>query len=162
MKKPITPKITVAAVAEHDGRFLMIEESIRDELVLNQPAGHLENGETLLEAVARECFEESGWLFEPTHICGIYSWQHPIKHITVVRFAFGGKAHSHNPNAVLDDGIERALWMTPQEVNAEPTRLRSPMVMQAIKDTLAGVRYPLELLGEQMHLNDVKIAAAQS
>ncbi len=140
-----TPEITVAAIAEQNGRFLTIEERVRGELVLNQPAGHLENHETLAEAVARECLEESGWHFEPSHLCGIYTWRHPRKDVTVIRFAFCGRAHSFDANATLDDGIVRALWLTPDEIFAQTDRLRSPMVTQALHDFAAGHHYPLDM-----------------
>ncbi|MFK8028976.1 MAG: NUDIX hydrolase [Gammaproteobacteria bacterium] len=140
------PEITVAAIAEQNGKFLTIEEHVRGKLVLNQPAGHMENHETLAEAVARECFEESGWHFEPTHLCGIYTWTHPTKNVTIVRFAFCGRAHSYDPEAILDDGIERSMWMTPRELFERPGRLRNPMVGQAIHDFKAGRHYPLEMI----------------
>lgn len=141
-----SPEITVAAVAERSGRFLTIEERVRGKLVLNQPAGHLENNETLSEAVARECFEESGWRFEPDALCGIYTWQHPYKDVTVVRFAFCGTAHSFDAGASLDEGIVRALWLSPDELGKQSDRLRSPMVMQAVHDFKAGRRFPLDML----------------
>ena len=140
-----TPEITVAAIAEQNGRFLTIEERVRGKLVLNQPAGHLENHETLAEAASRECFEESGWHFEPSHLCGIYTWRHPAKDVTIVRFAFCGRAHSFDPEAKLDDGIERSLWMTPDELFERADRLRSPMVAQAIHDFAKGLTYPLDM-----------------
>jgi len=110
------PEITVAAIAEQNGRFLTIEERVRGKLVLNQPAGHLEDHETLAEAASRECFEESGWQFEPIGLCGIYTWHHPLKQVTIMRIAFCGRAHSHDPHAKLDKGIERSLWMSPEEL----------------------------------------------
>ena len=140
-----TPEITVAAIAEQNGRFLIIEEHVRGKLVLNQPGGHLENHETLAEAASRECLEESGWQFEPSHLCGIYTSHHPTRDVTVVRFAFCGRAHSFDPEATLDDGIERSFWMTPAELFARADRLRSPMVAQAINDYALGLRYPLEM-----------------
>lgn len=146
-----TPEITVAAIAEQNGKFLTIEEHVRGKLVLNQPAGHLENNETLAEAAARECFEESGWHFDPSHLCGIYTWRHPRKDVTIVRFAFCGKAHSFDPDATLDDGIERSLWMTPDELFEREDRLRNPMVGQAIRDFAEGRQYPLELLTSIQH-----------
>ncbi|MEM7084241.1 MAG: NUDIX hydrolase [Pseudomonadota bacterium] len=145
MSKPTAPKVTVSAVAERNGSYLTIEESIRGRRVLNQPAGHLENHESLTEAVARECFEESGWQFEPEYVLGIYCWEHPTKHFTILRIAFGGRAHSYEPGAILDEGIVRALWMTPEEILAQTSRLRTPLVAQALVDHAAGHRYPLDL-----------------
>ncbi|NNF17754.1 MAG: NUDIX hydrolase [Gammaproteobacteria bacterium] len=146
MNKQLAPELTVAALAEHQGKFLMIEERVNGVLVINQPAGHLENCETLVDAVARECFEESGWQFEATDLCSIFSWVHPRRNVTVVRFVFCGTALNHDPAARLDDGVLRALWMTPNEIFAQRARLRSPMVEQAVRDYLDGKRFPLDLV----------------
>ncbi len=146
MQRP--PEITVAALAEKDGQFLLIEERVNGALVLNQPAGHLENNETLLEAVARECKEESGWTFEPTHLCSIYTWQHPRRHVSVIRFAFCGIVTDHDTDSPLDDGILRSLWMSPKQMRDNRHRLRSPMVEQGVDDYLAGRRFPLEIVSE--------------
>ena len=138
--------VTVAAVIERDGRFLLVEEEADGALVLNQPAGHLDEGETLLDAVVRETFEETAWRFAPDGLLGVYRWPHPTKRITYVRFAFTGRALRQEPNRTLDAGIVRALWLTPQAVRDDRRRHRSPQVQRCIDDYLAGQRYPLELI----------------
>ena len=139
------PHTTVAAVIEDSGRFLMVEELIRGELQINQPAGHLDPGESIIAAVSREVREEAAWSFQPEHVTGIYLWEHPDTERTFLRFAFCGKHHDHQPDQQLDSGIQRTLWMTRDEI-AEANNLRSPMVLTCIDDYLAGKRYPLEML----------------
>ncbi len=138
-------EITVAAVIEDGGRFLVVEEEVSDRLVFNQPAGHLEEHETLVEAVIREAFEETGWHFQPQAISGIYVWKSPRRGTTIMRTAFCGTAADHDPQAQLDEGIRQAVWMTRQELEASQ-RLRSPFVLQCIDDYLRGTRHPLELV----------------
>jgi 8-oxo-dGTP pyrophosphatase MutT (NUDIX family) len=138
-------RVTVAAVAQRDGRFLVVEEHAEGELRLNQPAGHLEPGESLLQAVAREALEESGHHFTPVALIGVYRWRAPSG-VTYVRFAFAGDAKGPLPSHVLDAGIVRALWLTPQALRAESARHRSPLVMRCVEDCLAGRRHPLDLL----------------
>lgn len=140
------PNVTVAAVIERDGRFLLVEEQTDVGLVLNQPAGHLDEGESLIHAVARETLEETAWHFAPTALLGIYRWVHQTKNITYLRFAFLGELTGHEPNRPLDDGIVRAIWLSRDEIRQEATRHRSPQVQRCIDDYLAGVRYPLSLL----------------
>jgi ADP-ribose pyrophosphatase YjhB (NUDIX family) len=144
---PPRPRVTVAAVAEREGRFLVVEErSLEGELVINQPAGHLEHGEDLLAAVQREAFEETGWHFQPEHLVGVYLWAHPRGDVSYLRVCFCGQVHSHQPDSPLDEGIERALWLSREELAARSERLRSPLVLGVIDDYLAGERYPLSLL----------------
>jgi 8-oxo-dGTP pyrophosphatase MutT (NUDIX family) len=138
--------VTVAAVAERDGRFLLVEERTSDGLRLNQPAGHLEPGESLCAGVAREALEETAWQFAPGWLLGVYRWEHPGSQITYVRFAFGGTLLAHEADRRLDDGIVRALWFTPDELRRQSTRHRSPLVMRCVEDHLSGRRYPLDLL----------------
>ena len=138
--------MTVAALMEKEGRFLLVEERISGEFVYNQPAGHLEDGETLIEAVIREVREETAWEFEPDSLTGIYQWRHPQKQKTFIRVSFCGKGLHHDPERKLDTGIERTLWLTPEEIRNQRDRLRSPMVLRTIEDYLAGIRYPLTLL----------------
>lgn len=114
--------------------------------MLNQPAGHLDEGESLVEAVIRETLEETAWHIEPQALLGVYRWPHPSKPITYLRFAFIAKALREEPGRALDTGIERALWLTPQEIRATQSRHRSPQVQRCLDDYLAGTRYPLELL----------------
>jgi ADP-ribose pyrophosphatase YjhB (NUDIX family) len=148
MREVWKPNVTVAAVCERDGRFLLVEEETDDGLVLNQPAGHLETGETIAEAVVRETLEETAHGFLPEFLLGIYRWQHPGNGITFLRFAFAGKAVSHDPGRQLDRGIARALWLTEDEIRGEATRHRSPLLMRCIADYRAGRNYPLALLAD--------------
>ena len=138
--------MTVAALIENDGRFLMVQERIAGKSVYNQPAGHLEDGETLIEAVIRETREETAWHFEPEAVTGIYRWRHPGNGETFIRVSFAGKGLFHDPAGVLDSCIERTLWLTPAEIRERPDSLRSPMVLRSIEDYLAGTAYPLALL----------------
>jgi len=140
------PNVTVAAIIENDGKFLLVEEETADGVMFNQPAGHLEEGETLLEAVRREAWEETAHRFEPTVLLGVYHWKHPKKDITYLRFAFLGTVTGHDPEQPLDDGILRAVWMTPEEIRATQDRHRSPQVLTCIEHYLAGQRFPLSVL----------------
>lgn len=139
------PHVTVSAVAERDGRFLMVEEEVRGNIVINNPAGHLENEETLIEAIIREVREETGCGFEPQGITGIYMWTTPKGDRTFVRVNFHGLCTEEDDNAVLDTGILRKLWVTRDELLAQKARLRSPMVLGCIDDYLGGKRYPLDV-----------------
>jgi ADP-ribose pyrophosphatase YjhB (NUDIX family) len=140
------PDITVAAVAESSGRFLLVEEHIGNHLVFNQPAGHLEHDESLLDAVVRETLEETAWEFEPTALVGIYVWKQPQTQRTFVRVAVSGNAIQHDPQRALDRGIVRALWMSREQLATRASRLRSPLVMRCIDDYLAGASYPLSAM----------------
>ena len=142
------PRVTVASVVERDGRFLVVEERSDSGggLVINQPAGHVEHGETLAEAVARETFEETAWRFSPEFLVGVYVWAHPSGSSSYLRVCFGGSVHGHEPDSPLDAGIERALWLSREELAAQGGRLRSPLVLGVIDDYLAGERYPLSVL----------------
>ena len=140
--------MTVAAVMERGGRFLLVEEETSEGLRLNNPAGHLEPGEAPAEGCAREALEETAHGFRPTHLLGVYLSrtvrQATGEDITYVRFAFCGEVGEHLPDRSLDQGIVRTLWMTPGEVRASAARHRSPLVLQCVEDYLRGVRYPLE------------------
>ncbi len=140
------PNVTVAAVLERDGRFLLVEEQTTDGLLYNQPAGHLEAGESLLDAVIRETLEESAWRFTPTALVGIYQYHQADSGITYLRFAFTGELADHDAGRKLDTGIVRALWMPAAEIRANRARHRSPLLMQCVDDYLAGRRHPLDLL----------------
>jgi len=145
------PNATVAAVAEKDGRFLLVEENINGELVFNQPAGHLEHGETLIEAVKRETLEETAWEFEPEYLIGVYLYPNPHNaEITYLRFCFFGQCTNENKGQKLDDGIVRATWLSPDEIKKEQKRMRSPLVEQCINDYLKGNRYPLDIFHHQI------------
>ncbi|HMC13271.1 MAG TPA: NUDIX hydrolase [Gallionellaceae bacterium] len=140
------PNVTVAAVLEQDGKFLLVEETTGQGILFNQPAGHLEPDESLIAAVARETLEESAYEFEPQYLLGIYRWHSEISSTTYLRFAFTGRILTHNPGRKLDEGILRAGWMTPEEIRATQARHRSPLVLRCVEDYLAGKRYPLDLL----------------
>ncbi len=146
------PDVTVATIVPRDGRFLIVEETVRDELVLNQPAGHLEAGESLLQAAVRETFEETGWRVTLTSLVGAYQWSTSDGQRHFLRFTFAATAEAHDPAHVLDVGIVRALWLSRDEIAAQHDRLRSPMVLGNVDDWLAGTRFPLgavqSLLGD--------------
>ncbi len=140
------PHATVAAIIEQDGRFLMVEEAIAGERVYNQPAGHLDPGESLIDAVIRETREESAWGFQPDALTGIYLWHQPGSGRSFLRFAFCGEHRDFDAGQALDDGIVRTVWLTPAQLRDAGLRLRSPLVMSCIDDYLAGKRYPLDML----------------
>jgi len=138
------PEVTVAAIVEVDGKFLMVEERISGKLVFNQPAGHLEDHESLVEAVIRETREETAWRFHPEALVGIYLWRNPENDRSFLRFAFCGTVDDHQPKLPLDIGIVRAVWMTHEQLLAQPARLRSPLVLRCLDDFLRGSRQPLD------------------
>ncbi len=138
-------EITVAAVIERDAKFLVVEESVGNQLVYNQPAGHLDEHETLVEAVIRETFEETGYTFSPDFISGIYVWKSPRRGTTIMRTAFCGHVTAHDDQAPLDDGIHQAVWLTREELQ-NSGRLRSPFVLKCIDDYLDEIRHPLTLV----------------
>lgn len=140
------PNVTVAAVIERDGTFLLVEEQTEDGIRYNQPAGHLEDGESLVQAVVRETLEESACDFRPEALLGIYQYRQTSSDVTYLRFAFTGTLSPPHPGRALDTGILRALWMPVDEVRACRDRHRSPLLMQCIDDYLGGQRYPLQLL----------------
>ena len=146
MTREWKPNVTVAAVIEQDGRFLIVEEHTADGLRFNQPAGHLEQGESLADAAARETLEESGYHFVPTGLVGIYQWPRPQGDVTYLRFAFSGAVEGHDPQRVLDDGIVRALWLSRDELRDCRPRHRSPLVLQCVEDWCAGQSQPLTLI----------------
>ena len=140
------PTITVAAVVEQDGKFLLVEEHTDEGAVLNQPAGHLEAEETLLEGVVRETLEETAYHFQPEFLLGIYRWRSPGSYITYLRFAFTGHVASFDGQRKLDHEIIRAAWMTEAEIREQAYRHRSPLVLRCVRDYLTGKRYPLDIL----------------
>lgn len=139
------PHATVAAIVEKEGKFLIVEENINDEIVYNQPAGHLEANESLIDAVIRETQEETAWKFIPEALLGIYLWPQPNTDRTFLRFAFCGTCSDHQANQKLDDGIVRTLWLSKDELK-NSKKLRSPMVIKNIDDYLSGQRYSLDIL----------------
>ena len=140
------PNVTVAAVVERDGKFLLVEEETERGPQFNQPAGHLEPGEALLDAVIRETLEESAFHFTPRMLIGVYQYRHHSKEITYMRFAFGGDITGHEKDRALDSGILRAVWMNPAEIRTCGDRHRTPLVIRCIDDYLAGKHYPLEII----------------
>jgi 8-oxo-dGTP pyrophosphatase MutT (NUDIX family) len=138
-----TPEITVAAVTETDGRFLVVEERINRRLVFNQPAGHVERGESLLTAVIREVREETAWRFEPKSLIGVYLWRSPESGVTTKRFAFSGTVDDHQSAQPLDHGIVGTHWLSRTDLQEREQRLRSPLVLRCIHDYLEGKRQPI-------------------
>lgn len=142
------PHITVAAVIERAGRYLLVEELSDGRIVFNQPAGHLETGESLLESVIRETWEETAWRFRPTALLGVYRWASPANRVTYLRFCFTGECGDHDPHHPLDTGIIRSWWLTYDEVMVRAPQLRSPLVLRCIEDYRAGKRYPLAMYSD--------------
>ena len=142
------PSVTVAALIERDGRYLLVEEHTADGLRLNNPAGHLDPGESLLQAVVREVLEETACTFTPSHLVGVYlaRLQRGADEITYLRFAFAGSVGKPEPGRALDTPIVRTLWLTPAEIEACRDRHRSPLLWRCVQDHRAGRRYPLEAL----------------
>ncbi len=140
------PHATVAAIIEQDGRFLLVEEETDRGNRFNQPAGHLEDNESILEAVIRETWEETAYQFEPTALLGIYHWKHAHNQTTYLRFAYIGHVTNHEPELKLDDGIIRTVWMTIEEMRAQAANMRSPQVLICVEDYLKGRRYPLNVV----------------
>jgi len=142
--------VTVAAIIQREGKFLLVEENVLNKdktttkKVINQPAGHLDNNESLLDAVIRETLEETRWEFKPSYISGIYRWIHDNGE-TYLRLCFVGDVVNEHTDLNLDTGIERALWLTEKEVR-EHSNLRSPLVLKSIEDYLAGNKFPLSLI----------------
>jgi 8-oxo-dGTP pyrophosphatase MutT (NUDIX family) len=146
---PFRPSVTVAAVIERDGRFLLVQEETADGVRLNQPAGHLDPDETLPAACAREVLEETAYRFTPTALLGAYlaryqSWSGDS--VTYLRFAFTGTLGEHIAGRALDEGILGTLWLTREEIAARAAEHRTPILMQCIDDYLAGRRLPLDAL----------------
>jgi 8-oxo-dGTP pyrophosphatase MutT (NUDIX family) len=138
------PSVTVAAVIERDGRFLLVEERIDSRLVLNQPAGHLDPGESLADACRREVMEETAHHFQPTGLVGIYRWTIPAKETTFLRFCFRGNVGAIEDRP-LDREIVRLHWLTREEIREKSARHRSPMVQKCVDDFLAGKNFALEV-----------------
>ena len=143
------PSVTVAALIERDGRFLFVEELAHGQLVVNQPAGHLDPGESLVAACAREALEETAHRFAPTALVGIYRWRYAPEDVTFLRFAFCGRLEGVEEGRALDKEIVRLHWLTPVELGARRAQHRSPLVMRCVEDCLAGRRFPLEVLSHE-------------
>lgn len=144
------PHVVAATVVERDGRFLFVEESIAGRTVINQPAGHLDPGESLAVAAARETLEETAWTVRIEHLIGIYLLATEIPGKTFLRFCFAGTALHHDPTLELDKEIIAAHWWTREEAAARGAQLRSPLVLRAVDDYLAGERHPLTMLHDYL------------
>ena len=142
------PSVTVAAVIERGGRFLLVEEIAAGRRVLNQPAGHLDPGESLAQAVAREVLEETAQRFSPTGLVGIYRWHYQPEDVTFLRFCFSGEILGVDSSRALDHEIVALHWLTAEELAKKSSMHRSPLVQQCVDDYLAGRRYPLEVLSK--------------
>lgn len=147
MSKQWRPNVTVAAVVESEGRFLFVEERQKERLVINQPAGHLEDEETLIEAVVREVYEETQHRFEPQYFIGVYRLRMPAEGITYLRFCFSGVSAGVDTQRPLDSEIERVLWLSRDDLKVRGN-LRSSLVTQCIDDYLAGRRFPLNVCAD--------------
>ena len=142
--------MTVAAIACKDGKFLLVEETADDRVVFNQPAGHLEEGESLLDAVEREVLEETRWRFRPEKLVGIYLFPNPSLGITYLRFCFAGTCTVEEVERELDAGIIRTVWLSRDELEAVRDKMRSPMVIQCVEDYLSGNNYSLDILNDYL------------
>ncbi|MAA63321.1 MAG: NUDIX hydrolase [Alteromonadaceae bacterium] len=145
------PHATVAVVVEQDGRFLMVEEHSDGRVVYNQPAGHIEQHESILNAARRETLEETGWQVEPTDFMGLYTFEAP-NGATYYRLCFAAKAIEHISDT-LDDDIIAAHWLSYDEICERRQELRSPLVINCIDDYLAGKRYPLEIITDKIGMD---------
>ena len=149
LRMTLKPDVTVAAVVERAGRFLIVQERAARRVVLNQPAGHLEDGESLLQAVVRETLEETGYPFEPQAVTGLYLWRASDR--TFLRVAFAGTVGDRANGVPLDRAIIRTAWITRDQLGQREGELRSPLVLRCIDDYLRGARYPLELLNHVLN-----------
>jgi 8-oxo-dGTP pyrophosphatase MutT (NUDIX family) len=146
--EPQRPAATVATIVARNGAYLLVEETTRVGVRINQPAGHLEPGESLVAAAVRETIEETGYHVRPTALVGIYRWQAPETGATFIRFAYAADLVAHDPERALDEGILRALWLSYDELLACRARHRSPLVMRCVDDFRAGRRYPLDFVAD--------------
>lgn len=142
------PSVTVAAVIERQGKFLFVQERVDGRLVLNQPAGHLDPGESLVAACRREVLEETAHRFEPTGLVGVYRWHYAAKDVTFLRFCFKGKVEGSEARA-LDKEIAALVWLTSGELRQRSAEHRSPLVQKCVDDFLAGRHFPLEVLSAE-------------
>ena len=143
------PSVTVAAIVERDGRFLFVEEEADGRRVLNQPAGHLDPGESLVAACAREALEETAHRFTPTALVGVYRWVYPSQDVTFLRFAFAGRIDGIEAGRKLDAEIIAMHWLTREELLAKSAMHRSPLVVRCVDDFLSGRRFSLDVLSAE-------------
>ena len=151
------PNVTVAAVVEREQKFLLVEENADNHIVFNQPAGHLEKNESLIDAVKREVLEETAWEFIPQAIVGVYMYPNQHSDITYLRICFSGTCENHHPEQALDEGIIQAVWLSKEEIRENNDKMRSQMVPQCINDYLSGKNYPLDLINS--YLPDIESAS---
>jgi 8-oxo-dGTP pyrophosphatase MutT (NUDIX family) len=140
------PHATVAAIVEDNGKFLLVEETTDRGNRFNQPAGHLEDNESLIEAVIRETLEETAYTFKPEALLGVYHWKHEHNNTTYLRFAYIGSVSNHQPELALDEGIIRTVWMTADEIRSNAKLMRSPQVITCIEDYLNGQKFSLSVV----------------
>ena len=140
------PHVTVAAVIERDGRYLLVEETTDTGIAFNQPAGHLEPGEDLINAVKREVLEETAWEFVPEAVVAIQLWRKNPDFPSFVRFCFTGSVHNNAPNQALDTDIIATHWLSHEDILAKHAQLRSPLVLLSVEEHIKGRRYPLTIL----------------
>lgn len=149
------PDLTVAAIVQREDRFLLVEERVGGAVVFNQPAGHVEDGESIPDAAIRETLEETAWGFVPRHLLGLYLWRNPANGRSTLRVAIVGDVEHHEPQRRLDRGILATHWMNREALLAQAARLRSPLVLRCVDDCLAGQRLPLAALA---HLTALPVA----
>lgn len=154
------PDITVAAIAEDAGRFLIVEERINNRLVFNQPAGHVESGETILDALVREVREETAWVFVPEAFLGVYLWSNPANGRATLRFSFSGAVADHDQSLPLDRAIVRTHWLSRAQLTERAARLRSPLVLRCLDDYLGGRRLPLDAVASLDLETQARVGAA--
>ena len=142
------PHVTVATVVEKNGKYLLVEERCNGELVFNQPAGHLDSGETLAEAAVRETFEETGWHVQLQGVVGVALYTSPHNQVTYHRTTFFATAVAQDSEQALDEGIEQAVWMSYDDILANRDRMRSHLVIKCIEQYQQGHRYPIDLVFE--------------
>jgi len=141
-----SPHVTVASILKQDNKYLFVQEHKNKRLVINQPAGHWEPGETLIDAAIRETLEETAWHFEPQAITGIYQWHHEPRNETFLRFCFSGTLLRHEPERELDPDIESTIWLTEEQLRGQQDIHRSPLVQRCMDDYLSGIQHDIRIV----------------
>jgi len=144
------PHVTVATIVERDGRYLMVYENAEGRQVYNQPAGHLEQNETLIEAAIRETLEETRWEVKPVAVVSVRLYEAPANGVTYLRVTFAAEAIQHHSDHELDNGIIDAVWLSEAELQEKFEQLRSPMTLDVIREYQSGKRFPLNILGDEV------------